>query len=240
MKRLQYFFSNITILNISLLTIIIGMIHYSGIPFFHADIKYSLPAQKQVAAKEEINKSEFAPPSPTDYMNISEDNLFHPERRIPPEKKAEQELPKPDFILYGTMVSDDLNVAYLEDLKAPRTTPGRGKRQVAIKKGDILSGFTLKEVETDKIVMARGEEKMTVHLIDPQKPKQREVPSPVSRQTPAHPPQPAQKEKPAAPTTQKAPVAKQVLPAPKEPPVRPPSRSAFESTVRGFFDRPNQ
>jgi len=240
MGKLKYFFKNITILNISLLTIIIGMIHYSVIPFFHADIKYTLPLQKKAIVTEEANQTEFSPPSPTDYMNIAEENLFHPERRIPPEKKVEQELPKPDFVLYGTMVSDDLNVAYLEDLKAPRTTPGRGKRQVAIKKGDMLSGFMLKEIDTDKIVMMRGEEKMTVHLIDPQKPKQREVPAPVIRQTPAQTAQPAQKAKPTAPTTQKAPVAKQVLPAPKEQPVRPPPRSAFESTVRGFFDRPNQ
>lgn len=182
------------------------MIHYSVIPFFHADIKYTLPLQKKAIVTEEANQTEFSPPSPTDYMNIAEENLFHPERRIPPEKKVEQELPKPDFVLYGTMVSDDLNVAYLEDLKAPRTTPGRGKRQVAIKKGDMLSGFTLKEVDTDKIVMMRGEEKMMVYLIDPQKPKKREVPVPAGQQAPAQPVQPPQKGTPTASTSQKAPV----------------------------------
>jgi hypothetical protein len=240
MGKLKYFFKNITILNISLLTIIIGMIHYSVIPFFHADIKYTLPLQKKAIVTEEANQTEFSPPSPTDYMNIAEENLFHPERRIPPEKKVEQELPKPDFVLYGTMVTDDLNVAYLEDLKAPRTTPGRGKRQVALKKGDIFSGFTLKEIEADQIVMVRGEEKMLVHIIDPQKPKTRTQLTPVVQKAPAQPAQSPQKGTPTSSTSKKAPIAKELLPTPKEPPVRPPPRSGFESTVREFFDRPNR
>jgi len=73
------------------------------------------------------------------------------------------------------MISNDLSLAYLEDLKAPRNTPGRGKRQVALKKGDSLSGFVLKEIETDKITMVRGEEKLIVAMNDPQKAKAREV-----------------------------------------------------------------
>jgi len=216
------------------------MIHYSVIPFFHADIKYTLPLQKKAIVTEEANQTEFSPPSPTDYMNIAEENLFHPERRIPPEKKVEQELPKPDFVLYGTMVTDDLNVAYLEDLKAPRTTPGRGKRQVALKKGDTFSGFTLKEIEADKIVMMRGEEQMMVHIIDPQKPKSRTILRPAGQKAPAQPAQSPQKGTPTSSTSKKAPIAKEVLPAPKEPPVRPPPRSDLKSTVTDFFERRNR
>jgi hypothetical protein len=104
----------------------------------------------------------------------------------------------------------------------------------------MLSGFTLKEVDTDKIVMMRGEEKMMVYLIDPQKPKKREVPVPAGQQAPAQPVQPPQKGTPTASTSQKAPVAKKLLPTPPEPPVRPPPRSGFESTILNFFDRPNR
>jgi hypothetical protein len=240
MQQIKYFSRNVTILNILLLTVMIGIIYYYLLPFYHADIRYALPSKKQINSKGGIKPSELVLPSPGDYMIIAEENLFHPERRIPPEKTVEPELPKPEFVLYGTMVSNDLCVAYIEDLKAPRTTPGRGKRQVAIKKGDLLSGFTLKEVDTDKIVMARGEEKMTVHIIDPQKPKQRSTPVSVSQQVTPEPAPRRQQDKPAAATLQKAPVAKKVLPAPKEQAVRPPPQSSFESTVRGFFDRPNQ
>jgi hypothetical protein len=169
----KYYFKNITVLNVLLLIAIISMVDYSLLPFFNTHIKYVLPSQRPPAETAEGKQAEFSPPSPSDYTIISEENLFHPQRIIPPEKKVEVELPKPDFILYGTMVSDDLSIAFLEDLKAPRNTPGRGKRQVAVKRGDTFSGFTLKEIEQDKIVMVRGEEKMMVAVVDPQKPKTR-------------------------------------------------------------------
>ena len=187
---MKYYFKNITVLNVLLLIAIISMANYSLLSFFNTQIKYVLPSQKPAAETAEGKQAEFSSPSPSDYTIISEENLFHPERIIPPEKKAEQELPKPDFILYGTMVSDDISLAFLEDLKSPRNTPGRGKRQVALKKGDTFSGFTLKEIAQDNIVMVRGEEKMMVSVVDPQKPKTREAPaSPVSQKTPSQPPQ---------------------------------------------------
>ena len=239
MGKVKYFFKNVTLLNILLLVEIIFMVTYTLLPFLNMNIQYTLPAQKNAIVTDEANQAEFAPPSPTDYMNIAEDNLFHPERRIPPEKKAETELPKPDFILYGTMVSDNLNVAYLEDLKAPHTTPGRGKRQTAVKKGDIFSGFILKEVEADKIVMVRGEDIMTVNVIDKRKTKMRASSGPADQKASAQPAQSPQG-KPASSTTQRALTAKEIIPPPKEPPVRPPPRSGFESTVTEFFDRRNR
>lgn len=223
-----------------LLAIVILFLFYFLLPFMYSDIKYALPSQKKHAIEKGHEESEYSLPSPADYMIISEENLFHPERRIPPEKKAEQELPKPEFVLYGTMIMDNFGIAYLEDLKAPRTTPGRGKRQVALKKGDSLSGFTLTDIQADKIVVTRGEEKMIVQIIDPRNPKQREAPVPVSQQAPAQQVKSPQKGTPATSVRPKSPVAAKILPTPKEQPAQPPPRSSFESTVRGFFDRGKQ
>ena len=207
---MKYYFKNITVLNVLLLIAIISMANYSLLPFFNTQIKYVLPSEKPPAETAEGKQAEFSPPSPSDYTIISEENLFHPERKIPPEKKAEVvvELPKPDFILYGTMVSDDLSIAFLEDLKAPRNTPGRGKRQVALKKGDSFSGFTLKEIEQEKIVMLRGEETIIVSVIDSQKPKTRAIVTPASQKTPGQPPQKTQKQ-----TRASKPASKQSQPA---------------------------
>ena len=205
---MKYYFKNITVLNVFLLIAIISMANYSLLPFFNTQIKYVLPSQKPPAETAEGKQAEFPSPSPSDYTIISEENLFHPQRIIPPEKKVEVELPKPDFILYGTMVSDDLSIAFLEDLKAPRNTPGRGKRQVALKKGDSFSGFTLKEIEQEKIVMLRGEETIIVTVIDPQKPKRRAIVTPASQKTPGQPPQKTQKQTPAS-----KPASKQSQPA---------------------------
>jgi hypothetical protein len=65
-------------------------------------------------------------------------------------------------------------VAYMEDKKSPRTTPGRGKRQTALKKGDTLSGYTLKEIDPEQVTMVRGEDTLIVKVIDPNVKKDRE------------------------------------------------------------------
>jgi len=140
--------------------------------------KYSLdipPTKKKPVEKIQNESSKPQTPSPMDYVVIADENLFHPERRIPPEKKEEAALPKPEFILYGTLITPELKMAYMEDKKAPVTTPGRGKRQSAIKIGESLSGFTLKEVDPSKVILSRGEEIMTVLLDDSRAPKSRDA-----------------------------------------------------------------
>lgn len=173
--KIKKILRNINILNIILISAVIAFAAYSIFPTLEMKVKYALPAAKNIDEIAGEKTGELEIPSLTQYTAVVDDNLFHPERRIPPEKTVEQPLPKPDFVLYGTMISNDLSLAYLEDLKAPRNTPGRGKRQVALKKGDSLSGFVLKEIETDKITMVRGEEKLIVAMNDPQKAKAREV-----------------------------------------------------------------
>jgi len=104
-----------------------------------------------------------------DYAVISDQNLFHPERKIPPDKQQEKVIPRPDVVLYGTLITDDLSVAFVEDRKAPYTTAGRGKRQITLKKGGILRGYTVSGIEADRIVLSREDDKFTVMLDDKQK-----------------------------------------------------------------------
>jgi hypothetical protein len=169
--KVKNFFRNINLLNIILITAIIILANYTVLPMFNMNIKYTLPAGKKIVGAGDEKPAESHIPSLTDYTMIAEENLFHPERKIPAEKKAEQPLPKPDFVLYGTLITDDLSLAYLEDLKAPHSTPGRGKRQTAMRKGDSMSGFILKEIEAEKIVMVRGEERIELKVADSSKPK---------------------------------------------------------------------
>ena len=146
------------------------------LPLFEADTRYPLPVVKEkIMAKKDPESAKIPTPSPQDYVDIADQNLFHPDRKIPPEKKEQPPLPMPDFVLYGTLVTPDLSLAYLEDKKAPVSTPGRGTRQTALKKGESLSGFVLKEVMADRVVMARGEDSLSVQLTDPKSPKNREA-----------------------------------------------------------------
>jgi hypothetical protein len=228
MQNIKDLFKNISILNMVLLTFVIIMITYTVFPFFSVKFQYIPPPGKKSLNKQDKSAAiNIQIPSPSDYMLIAEENLFHPGRKIPPEKKAEAPpLPKPDLILYGTLITDDTGIAYLEDMKVPRNTPGRGRRQLIMRKGDILSGFTLKEIEVDKIVMVRGEEKMTVLMHESRKSKNRETPvaTPVMQPAEASP----------------APAPTKPLPPSPNIPVRQPPRSSFESTVTDFFDNRNK
>lgn len=182
--RFRRLLQNFNVLNIVLIAAVISFAAYSILPTFETSVKFTLPAAKKV--EETVSKEPPEPdmPSVMQYAGVIDENLFHPERRMPPEKKEEAPLPKPEFVLYGTMISDDLSLAYIEDMKAPRNTPGRGKRQVALKKGDSMSGFILGEIETDKVVMTRGEERLVVAINDPQKAKAREFAAPATTAQP--------------------------------------------------------
>ncbi|MEW6571245.1 MAG: hypothetical protein AB1390_08760 [Nitrospirota bacterium] len=181
MQKLRRLFRNITLLNVILTAAIIIFVNNLFIPLYTVKTQHIPSADKKKTADlADQETPEVHILSPTDYSAISENNLFHPERKIPVEKKEEQPLPKPEFVLYGTLITDYLSLAYIEDLKMPLTTPGRGKRQTVLRKGDIMSGFTLAEIDTDKVVMVRGEEKMMLYLHDPTKTKTRELPPPVS------------------------------------------------------------
>jgi hypothetical protein len=178
--KLKYLLRNITLLNIILAAAVFFFADYMVLPFFNMGIRVALPVASRVTPGEAASAQKPAgakSPSPADYLIIADQNLFHPERKIPVSTVAAAPLPKPDFVLYGTLVSGDgdLGVAYMEDKKSPRSTPGRGKRQSALRVGDSLSGFTLKEIGKDSVTMQRGQEKMVVMLDDSQNPKTREV-----------------------------------------------------------------
>lgn len=169
MRSVLYLKNNFHVLNLLLFLLIVLLsalllhaYHQNSEPQGRGARKHTQPAEQQAGAA-------TTSPSPVDYAAISNQNLFHPERRIPPEKKEAKPLPRPDVVLYGTIVSADLNLAYVEDKKAPKSTPGRGVRQVVLKKGDGLSGFVLKEIEKDRIVLVRDGEIMTVYLSDSKK-----------------------------------------------------------------------
>ena len=181
--RFKTFLSNINLFNILLLALAVVFAVYILFPLLEVKVKYSLPSTKEINEVEEQITEETEIPSIQEYVNIVEENPFHPERKIPVEQVEKQPLPKPEFVLYGTLITDDISLAYLEDLKAPFTTPGRGKRQATLRKGDTLSGYTIKEIDEEKIVMARGEESIVVHLNDPNKLKTREQEIPPAQVT---------------------------------------------------------
>lgn len=222
----KYFFKNISLLNIILTIFILIMINYMLLPLLHINLAFTLPSQKTTTESKEIMPAIANPSSPSDYIVIADENLFHPERKIPPEKKEEVPLPKPEIILYGTLITPDVSLAYLEDLKTPRNTPGRGKRQIPLKQGDVMSGFVLKEIQPDKIVMVRGEEKMVVRVYNPNRSKVTEA------SAPGQPPKTAS----SSPSSKQQPDIRKLIKEEPPPKTRAPMTQADEK-VTDFFKR---
>ncbi|MHB8881356.1 MAG: hypothetical protein ACYC69_07565 [Thermodesulfovibrionales bacterium] len=198
MYTLRDILKNLNVINTVLIGILIFLTVSVLLPVRSRKAAYIPPVAKEKApaAAEKEKTAEVKGPSPLDYVIIPEQNLFHPDRKIPVPKAEAAPLPKPDFILYGTLISGDVSVAYMEDKKAPKTSQGRGKRQTTLKLGDAISGFILKEIDTNRVVLARGDESLVVHLDE--KVKVRETPSPAA----ASPHAQHKPVLPAAPATQ--------------------------------------
>jgi hypothetical protein len=169
MRTIRYLVRSINPLNILLLIIMVAAAIGILFPLMRANARYTLPQVKPKPVEEaEKPQEKIGNILPSDYTIIGELNLYHPERRVPVDKKAE-EIPKPELILYGTMVQDNVQYAFIEDKKSPKTTPGRGNRQTTIKKGDVIGGFVVSEIGTDRITLTKGDEKMTVLLANADK-----------------------------------------------------------------------
>lgn len=179
----------LNLLNFIILSSIIAFGYFFLLPIFTVEVK--LPAAsgislEAVGQKQEGPLEQPVTPPLQEYAVIADKNLFHPDRIIPPEKKAEIVVPRPEFALYGTLISDNVSIAYMSDKKAVRTTPGRGKRQIGLKLGETLSGYTLKEVLSDRVVMVRGDDRIEIRVISPENKKERisETTSPTQQTIP--------------------------------------------------------
>lgn len=174
MNRVNYILQSVNVLNSLLIAVITLAVYFIMIPVSDFDAKLISPVKDTVAVPlEKHSLSEKIQAS--DYALIGDQNIFHPERKIPPEKKEEKTVPRPEVILYGTLITQQESVAFIEDKKTPRTTPGRGKRQTALHKGDILSGYILAEITPDSVVLTKGEERIVVRLEEGEKRKTSET-----------------------------------------------------------------
>ncbi len=247
MQKARRILGNLSVINVILAVVLVMFLSYAVFPMFGKTVRIRVPVpKKQPAAAPAQKPEEVKTPSPADYVVIADQNLFHPERKIPVEKKnaAAAPLPKPEFVLYGTLMTDDLHIAYMEDRKAPQNSPSRGIKQIPVKLGESLSGFALKEIDTNKVVMVRGEEKIDVYLNDATMPKNRDMApaAAMARPTPgaqaqAFPPnRAAASRQPVAPLPRTP--APPAQPAAIQPPApAPPGNKTVPSAARDTFMR---
>ena len=227
---------HINILNLFILSAAIGFYLYFLNPLLTTPLSVELPSPKEISLEMQSSTDKTTKPSISDYTLIGEQNLFHPDRVMPAEKmeKAEKKaaisVPRPELVLHGTMIVNGLKIAYVEDKKATPTTPGRGARQLVVKEGDNISGFILKQITENMIVLANGEEQMTLYL-DELKDRKGEITGPTKALSPATTVQPyAAPRQPVSQPVQRTPTMQSVPPATSSPPSgsvsQPPSTGA--------------
>lgn len=166
----------LTVLNCLLIAIILAFAIFMLAPVFVVNVKVPSPsvvsANASAQIKEQSAEQKTAAPLMQEYAMIAEKNLFHPERIVPPLNKQDT-MPRPEFVLYGTLIVDNVRIAYLSDKKSPRSTPGRGIRQTGLKLGETMSGYTLKEVSPSGAVMERGDDRIDLKVISPESKKEK-------------------------------------------------------------------
>jgi hypothetical protein len=164
MKPIKIIFKNINVLNLLLLAMITFLFFKLDDSFADNKIIFTLSKPKEIMSENEKKEIAEKAAAYLDYAFITEKNLFHPERKVPSEKKEELQLAKPEIILYGTLITDEKRIAYIEDKKNPYSTPGRGKRQVAVDEGSMIAGYKLAKVNSESILLVHGEDKIIVTL----------------------------------------------------------------------------
>jgi len=175
MHALKPILRNLTVLNGILFTAVAIWVFLIVLPFVNMRINVTAVRPVQTVQGNRTSATESLNLSPVDYTMVSEQNLFHPERKIPPEKAEEKAVPRPEVVLYGTLLMNDVSIAYIEDKKSPRTSPGRGKRQIAAEKGYNLNGYILREIKPDSIVFVKGDDRLIVRLEDGEKRRDVEI-----------------------------------------------------------------
>ncbi len=158
---------HLNILNILLVVVlvILSVIAYQKLESA-SEVKVTIEQKTELEKKKTPSPSLEKRVQPlTEYTVISEKNLFHPERRpVQIKEEPKREVKKPDIILYGTVVSGDYRIAFIEDLKNPRRTPGRGKRQTPVRVGDSIGPFTVKEIGDDYIILSSSGTEFVYHV----------------------------------------------------------------------------
>jgi len=206
-KVLRSITRNVTLLNLLLTTALV--LASIGIIYPATSMNYRLTLPRIVpkeAALQEKPAEEGSATLPTDYAVVSEMNLFHPQRVIPIDTK--KELP----FLCGIIMYGNQHVAFVEDTKNPATSPGRGKRQTELRKGSVYAGYSVTEINKDSIVLQRGDQSVSVHLMDPAK-----------RGGKNASPHPAATQAPPSSVPQPPPASPRPSSVKEEPSVRPPS-----------------
>ena len=241
MNSRRYLLQSINVLNLLVTVAAIGFFIYFLNPLLRTPVSVKVPAPNEISPGMPVRMEETMKPAIADYALIGEQNLFHPDRIISEVKKTPTPvtLTRPELILHGTMLTSELKIAYLEDKKAAPKTPGRSAQYIVIKEGDNVSGYILKQITENMIVLANGEERMTLYL-DELKDRKGEITGPTKAPAPAATAPPQVAPRPSTPQPPQRPSMVQPVPSsPPSPPRGSASQPVSPTAPSGFSGPPN-
>lgn len=185
-KILKQFLSNFNLLNIILMILIVAFVQYRLLPRLSSGVSLNLERPPVIKSEGNGNHEAEGPVklTPQEYGIIADMNLFHPDRTIvkyAPPPPPEVKLPLPDLVLYGTLMSDSVKLAFIDDKKAPFSTPGGGRRHKTLKIGDTISGFTVRDIGFEKVFLTRNKEEIVLKKSDHSEGKRTGPQQPLSR-----------------------------------------------------------
>lgn len=162
-RFLTYIAKQVNGLNLLLAVVLVVLAYFTILPIYRLGARFNIPGPKNgpAATQRDPVVVDFVP---ANYAVLTQENLFHPDRKIPPAKKEVKALPKPEITLYGTYITSATRLAFIEEKSSPMTSPGRGQRHTVIKQGEKILGFELKQIEPNRITLVRDKEIMTVSL----------------------------------------------------------------------------
>ncbi len=171
MRRIKAIIQQFHLLNIILMVLLILLVTRVAHLAFFSRPDYAEPREKVRISKslEDARKHDADRPVSliTDYSMVTENNLFHPSRSVLETNAQPIEADSkaaPEFVLYGTLITPEFSLAYLEDLKAPVVSSRGRKKQVTLRKGETLSGYTLKDIAEDQVIMSDDDVEITIYL----------------------------------------------------------------------------
>lgn len=175
--------------------------------------KQSVGGNARTAEAKSVKDAEHINTVNRNYQLIVQNDLFRQTRKEPEKdvQQGVQQVPPPRLI--GTIITPKGSVAYFEAADA--------RSQKAYRVKDIVSGFTLMEIDSSKVVLQRGEQKVVVDLTDVKKSDKRQDrrAGPVANSAPAVPmTTPLPGSQPAAPIVRQQPVQPPPPPSPLAPP----------------------
>ncbi len=153
---------SITPLNIILLLAVLAGLFYTFYYLAQLIQDVSLPRVSATFIEDQVRQSfEAGRFNPKSEVAEIEKNLFHPERKVA-KRRALSLAGDPQIVLYGTFITPDFQLAYLEDSMNPQISNTGASRQQVMKKDDRISGFVLEEILPDKVLLSKGNEKIWV------------------------------------------------------------------------------